>query len=394
MEHHEVLIVGGGNAGISLGARLLRDGASDVAIVESQEVHRYRPLLNYVGAGEVDMSSLERPMGDVIPAGCTWIRDSVVSVDTGSSTLSTRDGRTLHWSTLVLCPGMQEDWDATTGLREAYDDGWAGSTFVPDSAPHVWKALRSLRSGSVVFTVPPEPAPCGATALKPLFMACDHWRRQGVLDDLEVRLVVPGPGVLGLSSADETLSSVAASYGVEVLPEARVVRLDSPSRAVTVDSPAGSRTLEDVAYAHVVPHYRAPRWIDESGLAIDAASGLVDIDPETLRHSRHQSIWALGDAAGVATRPSGGALRPQVEILAENIAAAARGDALRRYDGYTVMPITTSRRKLMLVEIDREGHAKPSVPFVVLTRPRRSTWLFDRYALPVIYFRRILRGKV
>jgi sulfide:quinone oxidoreductase len=84
MEHHEVLIVGGGNAGISLGARLLRDGASDVAIVESQEVHRYRPLLNYVGAGEAEMSSLERPMGDVIPDGCTWIRDRVVSVGRGS----------------------------------------------------------------------------------------------------------------------------------------------------------------------------------------------------------------------------------------------------------------------------------------------------------------------
>ena len=147
-------------------------------------------------------------------------------------------------------------------------------------------------------------------------------------------------------------------------------------------------------YAHVVPQYRAPRWIAESGLAIEAASGLVDIDPETLRHSRHQSIWALGDAAQVATRPSGGALRPQVEILAHNIAAAARGDELRRYDGYTVMPITTSRRKLMLLEVDREGHAKPSAPLVDLTKPRRSTWLFDRYALPVIYFRRILRGKV
>jgi sulfide:quinone oxidoreductase len=58
------------------------------------------------------------------------------------------------------------------------------------------------------------------------------------------------------------------------------------------------------------------------------------------------------------------------------------------------MPITTDRRKLMLVEVDREGHAKPSVPLVDLTKPRRSTWLFDRYALPVIYFRRILRGKV
>ena len=156
MEHHEVLVIGGGNAGISLAARLLRDGVSDVAIVEPEQVHRYRPLLNYVGVGEAPMSSLERPMADVMPDGCTWIRDSVVSVAPEASTVTTREGRTLGWSTLVLCQGMVEDWDATPGLREAYDDGWAGSTFVPDSASRVWSALKDLRSGSVVFTMPPR----------------------------------------------------------------------------------------------------------------------------------------------------------------------------------------------------------------------------------------------
>ena len=29
-----------------------------------------------------------------------------------------------------------------------------------------------------------------------------------------------------------------------------------------------------------------------------------------------------------------------------------------------------------------------------LAKPRRSTWLADRYALPQTYWRRILRGKV
>jgi sulfide:quinone oxidoreductase len=48
----------------------------------------------------------------------------------------------------------------------------------------------------------------------------------------------------------------------------------------------------------------------------------------------------------------------------------------------------------MLVEIDREGRPAPTVPFPDLVRPRRSTWAVDRYALPVTYFRRILRGKV
>jgi sulfide:quinone oxidoreductase len=58
------------------------------------------------------------------------------------------------------------------------------------------------------------------------------------------------------------------------------------------------------------------------------------------------------------------------------------------------MPITTSRQRLMLLEFDRHGNPAPTAPLVDLTRPRRATWLADRYALPVVYFRRILRGKV
>jgi sulfide:quinone oxidoreductase len=240
MNQHEVLIVGGGNAGISLAARLTRDGVSGVAVVEGQPVHRYRPLLNYVGAGEAGMSSLERAMGDLIPSGCTWIRDEVESVDPAGGTVTTRDGQTLRWSTLVLCPGVEEDWESVPGLREAYDDGWAGSTFVPDSAPHVWDALKTLRRGSVVFTIPPEPAPCGATALKPLLMACDHWRREGVLQDIEVRLVTPFSGVVGMPSPDETLVTVLASYGVEVLEKSRVARLDGVTRTVAIDAWGGA----------------------------------------------------------------------------------------------------------------------------------------------------------
>ncbi|MGY1637969.1 NAD(P)/FAD-dependent oxidoreductase [Geodermatophilus sp. SYSU D00742] len=394
MERHEVLIVGGGNAGISLAARLLRDGASDVTLVAPQPVHRYKPLLNYVGGGQATMADLERPMRDVVPDGCRWVRDGVESVDPAAMTVRTRGGRTLHCSTLVLCPGLVEDWEATPGLQSAYTAGWAASTYVPGSAPLVWSGLTSLRSGSVVFTVPPEPASCGPTALKPLLMACDHWRRAGVLADLEVRLLLPGPAVTAVPEADAILDATLAGYGVEVLREAHMERVDWETHAITVASPTGGRVIEDVDFAHAVPHYRAPRWIADAGLAADPAPGLVDIDPQTLRSRRCQSVWAIGDAADVATRPSGGALRKQVDVLAQNLAAARNGEPMQRYDGYTVMPITVSRRRLMLVEVDRNSRPTPSVPFIDPIKPRRTTWFLDRYVLPRIYFRRILRGRV
>lgn len=391
-EHHDVLVIGGGNAGISLAARLVRDRASDVAVIESQSVHRYRPLLNYVGAGEARMSDLQRPAAEVLPDGCTSIRDEVVSVDVEESAVLLASGRRIGCTTLVVCPGLDEDWDATPGLQDAYAAGWAASTFDDDTAARVWPALRDLRAGRVLFTVPPEPAPCGATALKPLFMACDHWRRTGVLGDLDVHLVLPGPTPLGLAGPDARLERVLTSYGVRVHRETRVAQLRDGT--VTLASTSGEQVLEDVVFAHVVPHYRAPGWVVDSGLAGEHLAGLVDTDPQTLRHRRFPDIWSLGDVADLETRPSGGGLRKQVDVLAANIVAARDGGSLEHYHGYTVMPITTARHRLMLVEVDRDGRAQPSVPFPDLTKPRAVTWWVDRYVLPQVYWRRILRGVV
>lgn len=43
-DHHKIVIVGGGSAGISVAARLLQGGEKDVAVIDPAEVHYYQPL--------------------------------------------------------------------------------------------------------------------------------------------------------------------------------------------------------------------------------------------------------------------------------------------------------------------------------------------------------------
>ena len=50
-------------------------------------------------------------------------------------------------------------------------------------------------------------------------------------------------------------------------------------------------------------------------------------------------------------------------MLAPNLLAARNGRPLAHYDGYAVMPITTSRHRLMLVEVDRDSRPQPTLPF-------------------------------
>ena len=42
-EHHTIVIVGGGTAGITTAARLIRAGQHDIAIIEPSSQHYYQP---------------------------------------------------------------------------------------------------------------------------------------------------------------------------------------------------------------------------------------------------------------------------------------------------------------------------------------------------------------
>ena len=68
-EKHELVIIGGGTAGITVAAQLLqREGAPRITIVEPAEVHYYQPLWTLVGGGIYPREESARPMADVTGA--------------------------------------------------------------------------------------------------------------------------------------------------------------------------------------------------------------------------------------------------------------------------------------------------------------------------------------
>lgn len=387
--HHDVVVVGGGNAGLSIAGRLRRDGARDVVVVEPERVHHYRPMLSYVAGGQATLAELRRPQGSVTPDGVRWYADAVTGVEPKRRLVRLAGGGELTYSDLVLCPGSRVDWEAIPGAEAAVATPHAATSYLPDSAVDTWEMLSGLTSGRAVFVLAGRHVPCAPVALKPLFLALAHWRRTGVRDAIEVELLVEGGRIVALADADARLREAAADQGVSVTFGAAVTAVDAEAR--TVDVKGGTRSYDAL---YLAPPHRAPDWIAGSGLAAPGGSSLLHVDSHTLQHPEHPRIWGLGDVADLATLPSGGALRKQVPVVADNIAARRRGRAMSRYDGYSIAPVTTSRHHLLLAEFDRDGRPQPSVPLVDLVRPRVLTWAFDRYLEPIIYFRRLLQGKV
>lgn len=389
----DVLVVGGGNAGISVAARLLRRGVSSVAVVEPQLVHTYRPLLSYVGGGQASLSSAERTQRSVTPRGVTWIQDTVAAVDAQTRTVRCGSGASLRYEDLILCPGLVVDDEALPGVDAAMSSRAVASNYL-DHAEKTWESVQSMpHGGRAVFTVPRPPVSCTGTTLKPLFLAAAHWRRTARLPGVEVTLVVDRPNLLGVPDLDDTLRRRLDELGVRVLYGAAVTSLGPLEREVSVTF--GDNTSETLGYdmLHLVPPFRGPGWLVASELA-ETAHGLVDIDPKTLRHRAHDHVWALGDAAHVGTDPSGGALRRQSSILVDNLLAARRGGRLAEYDGYTVAPVATDAHRLILGEFDRSLAVTSSLPSVFdPLKARRWAWAFDRYGLPQMYWNLILKGR-
>jgi sulfide:quinone oxidoreductase len=71
-DHHRILILGGGTAGITVAARLRRAAARlDIGIIEPSESHFYQPLWTLVGAGVFPPEASRRREADFIPPELT-----------------------------------------------------------------------------------------------------------------------------------------------------------------------------------------------------------------------------------------------------------------------------------------------------------------------------------
>lgn len=389
---HRVVVLGGGNAGMSVAGRLARAGVDDIVIVEPRTHHLYQPLFSHVAGGTARASQARRPQQEVLPKGVDWIRDAATAVDPAARTVTLRSGAELGYEHLIVCPGIRRDWAAVAGLPDALKTPEVSSHYEFALARKTSRLLKNVTSGTVVFTQPPEPASCGGAAQKPMYLACDYWRAKGVLENIRVVLVVPGPTLASVDPADAELERKTAEYGIEVHFSSELVAVDGAARTLTLRTAAGEQTL-DYDVLNVVPPQIAPAWIAESGLADE--TGFVDIDPELLRHRRHPEIWSLGDAAATRSAKSGGALRKQTKALAENLVAVLAGRRpTSRYAGYTVVPYTVSRHTVVFAEFDDRDRPQPTVPgWVALARERRLSWVFDRHILPWVYWHLITKGR-
>ncbi len=396
---HQVVIIGGGSAGIATASSLLkRRPGLDLAIIEPNWIHYYQPGWTMVGGGIFSVESTERKMRDVMPKQAKWIQASAAKFHPGENEVELEDGSRVKYEMLVAAPGLKLDYNKIEGAEETLGKNGVTSNYRYEYAPYTWELVQNLKQGIAIFSQPPMPIKCAGAPQKAMYLSCDHWLRNGVLKDITVDFCNAGGVLFGIKEYVPALMEYVKKYRANLNFGENLIKVDGPNQIAWFEkTDAGGNTIiveREFDMLHISPPQSAPTFIQESPLANEA--GWIDVDPETLRHTRYANIYALGDACSAPNAKTMAAARKQAPIVANNVLAKMDGKNKRAvYDGYGSCPLTLERGKIVLAEFGYGGKLIPSFPTWLIdgTKASRLSWLLKEKILPPVYWKGMLKGK-
>jgi len=393
---HQILIIGGGNAGISVAAQLINANTSlDITIVDPATKHYYQPAWTLVGAGVFDINDTEKNEADVIPRGVNWIKEKVASFHPEDNFITLENGTQLKYEYLVVAPGIQLNWSEIKGLKETLGKNGVCSNYSFEHAPYTFECIKNLKSGKAIFHNPHTPVKCGGAPHKIMYLAADYFRKNNNLKNIQIEYWSGIGKLFAVPKYEKTLLGVVKKGNIGLNFNQKLVEIDGfAKRAKFIGTGESNKDVEtwvEFDMMHVTPPQSAPDFIKNSTLA--NAAGWVDVDKHTLRHTRFENIFSLGDASGLPTSKTGAAIRKQAPVLVANLISAIEHKELSaQYSGYTSCPLVTGYGKLVLAEFDYNNEPMETFPFDQ-SKERWSMYQLKRHVLPWLYWNKILTGK-
>ncbi len=392
----DIVVIGGGSAGIGLLASLLkRDPQLNIILIEPNDFHCYQPAWTLVGGGAYDLQKTRRPLADVLPNGVTWIQAAVTELLPDQQIMVLDSGQRVSWSNLIVCPGLRLAWEKVEGLQDSLGQHGVTSNYSYQHAAYTWQLVQQLKGGKAIFTQPAMPIKCAGAPQKAMYLSCDHWLKQGSLKNIDVEFNLAGAALFGVATFVPPLMKYVEKYHARLAFNSNLIKVDGPARKAwfEVKGADGNVSVEEKSFdlLHVVPPQVSPDFIRQSALA-DAA-GWCDVNPHSLQHVRYPHIFGLGDVCGTSNAKTAAAVRKQIVVVAENLLALRKQAPLPlKYDGYGSCPLTVEKGKVVLAEFGYGGKLLPTFPLDP-TRARRSMWFLKATLLPWFYWNGMLKGR-
>jgi len=409
--HQQVLIIGGGTAGIMVAAQLLKkDKSLKIGLIEPASTHYYQPAWTLVGAGTYNYDKTARPMASVIPKGVTWIRDYATGFNPEENMVSTKSSGNITYDYLVVATGLVYDFSLVEGLTEAIDKGVVCSTYT--NSIHTWEVLKNFKGGTALFTQPTTPIKCGGAPQKIMYLAENYFRKSGVKNKTKIVFATNGGVIFGVKPIAETLMKVVDRKDINLRFGHLLKKVDGEKQiawyALTNNhSEYNHKDIEVLKdgdligvhfdMLHLAPPQTAPKFIQASPLV--NADKWLDVNHHTMQHNMYSNIFGLGDVAALPTAKTGAAVRKQVPIVVDNIVMLMQHSKIgdKSYNGYSSCPLVTDYGKMVLAEFDYQSNFTPDPKLKRMlisdsSKEHWRLWILKKYMLPYLYWNKMMKG--
>jgi sulfide:quinone oxidoreductase len=398
--HHQIVFVGGGNAGLSAVNYALRlNGKLDTALIEPSEKHYYQPAWTLVGGGAFDINDTVRNEAEFISPKTKWIKEKCASFQPDLNQITLGNGEKVTYDYLVVTPGIQLDWHKVKGLAGNVGKNGICSNYSFETAPYTYECVKNLRGGKAIFHNPNTPVKCGGAPHKIMYLASDFWRKNDILDRTQVHYYSGMGAIFAVKKYADTLLQVIDRYGIKTHFFHNMIEINAERKEATFDvykdGKVVDRIVDSYDMIHVTPPQSAPDFIKNSPLSVkEGPFGWIDVDKFTMQHNRYKNIFSCGDASSLPTSKTGAAIRKQVPAMVKNLLSMIDTGKIgtEQYGGYTSCPLVTGYGKLVLAEFDYNNVPMETFPFDQ-SKERYSMYFLKKQVLPRLYFGQILHGR-
>ena len=421
----KIVIIGGGAAGCSVASLIVNKLANpDITVIEpNPQSVSYQPGQTMIAAGIWQPDDIVGQSKDFLPSAATWIQDKVVEIDADNNRLVTSKSGEVKYDFLIVAAGLQLNYEKIEGLsRDMIGANGISSIYFPEGAKKTWELMQKFvaeaKSGKKVegvFSHPNTPIKCGGAPKKIMYLTNSRLHEAGARKNATLTFYPNGGKMFGVPEYHDAIVKQFEARDMRWKYKHNLIGVDASKKVATFDHhylikgdwdedleefdmiPQIKKVEVPFDFLHVTPPMSAPDVVKESALSWKRGSaskgGWVELNKETLQHTRYPNVFSLGDVAGIPMGKTGGSIRKQYTVVAQNLISVMEGkEPTQKYGGYTVCPLITDIGTVMLAEFDWSRKPTPSFPLDP-TQERWIWWMLKAYMLKPMYFHGMLKGR-
>ena len=353
-----LLVLGAGTAGtmaINKLRPMLPESEWQITVVEPSDVHHYQPGYLFLPFGAYTPEETIEPTDRFIPEGVIRVRAEVDRVDADANVVHLSNGETLAYDYLIIATGTSPRPDQTPGMDdEAVWRDTVHEFYTFEGAVALRDKLETWPGGRLVVHVTEMPIKCPVAPLEFTFLADAYFAEKGMRDQVEIVYVTPLEGAFTKPVASKLLGHMLEDRKIGLESDFMIDQVDGEAQKIV------SMDEREVSFDLLVtvPLNMGADFVGRSGLGDDL--NYVPVDKHTLLSTKHDNIFAIGDASNIPASKAGSVAHFSVDLFPENFLNHVHGRPMTRaFDGHANCFIESGHGKGMLIDFNYDTEPLP-----------------------------------